>query len=44
MAEIRMDENTLCYECPECRAEVEPGQGYCPEFGESLEWEDEGRG
>lgn len=41
MAEIRMDENILCYECSGCGAEVDLGQNYCLECGEPLEWKDE---
>lgn len=41
MAEIKMDENVLCYECPECGEEVELGQSYCQECGEPLEWRED---
>jgi len=41
MTEIKMDEKALCYEYPECGAEGDPGQTYCQECGEPLEWKED---
>lgn len=37
MANIIMT-SCLFYECPKCEAELELGQTYCSECGESMNW------
>ena len=42
MADIKIVKgHGLVYECPECEAEVELGQTYCPECGDGLNWNDD---
>ena len=42
MAEIKIKPSGgICYQCPECGAEIELGQNYCQECGEPFDWRED---